>query len=66
MTRLAKSQERVLIDPQKIAWEFRSHEELKALRSMKNKKNGEYLLHAEYSSPDLFRTLIEGRVWQKS
>jgi hypothetical protein len=28
-------------------------------------ENGDYFLHAEYGSPDQFRTIIEGLIWRK-
>lgn len=55
-----------LIDPKKIAWEFRDHESFEGFEVYDLQENGEYLMHAEYASPDQFRTIINGRIWKKS
>lgn len=55
-----------LIDIQTIAWEFRGHTNFEGFEVYELQENGDYMVHAEYASPDLFRTIIDGRVWKKS
>lgn len=55
-----------LIDAKKIAWEFRGHPEFEGFEVYELQDNGDYNLHAEYSSIDQLRTIIEGRIWKKS
>jgi hypothetical protein len=55
-----------IIDPQNIAWEFHSVGGLEGFEIYELQENGDYLLHAEYTSPDQFRTIIDGRIWKKS
>lgn len=53
------------VDPLKLAWEFREHETFEGFEVYELQDNGEYNMHAEYSSPDQFRTIIDGRIWMK-
>lgn len=55
-----------IIDEKAIAWEFRSHENFEGYEVYELQENGDYLLHAEYSSPEQFRTIIDGRIWKKA
>ncbi len=55
-----------LIDPKKIAWEFRGHESFEGFEVYELNDSGEYTFHAEYASPDQFRTIIDGRLWKKT
>ncbi len=55
-----------VIDDQTIAWEFRGHSSFEGFEVYELQDNGDYMVHAEYASPDQFRTIIDGRVWQKS
>jgi hypothetical protein len=55
-----------IIDPKNIAWEFHGAGGLEGFEIYELQENGDYLLHAEYTSPDQFRTLIDGRIWKKS
>lgn len=57
-----------IIDPKTIAWEFHSVGDngLEGFEVYELQDNGDYMLHAEYASPDQFRTLIDGRIWKKS
>lgn len=57
---------RGVIDAKTIAWEFRSNEEFQGFEVYELQENGDYMLHAEYSSSEDFRTIIEGRLWQKA
>jgi hypothetical protein len=54
-----------VIDAKTIAWEFREHEFFEGFEVYELQDNGDYMLHAEYVSPDQFRTIIDGRIWQK-
>lgn len=55
-----------IIDNKQIAWEFRGHPNVEGLEVYRlNKDTGEYLVHAEYTSSDQYRTIIEARIWKK-
>lgn len=55
-----------LTDKKTIAWEFRGHLEFEGFEVYELQDNGDYNLHAEYSSVDQIRTIIDGRIWKKS
>jgi len=55
-----------IINEKTLAWEFHGHNEIEGYETYKLLSNGDYELHAEYASADLFRTIIDGRIWQKS
>jgi hypothetical protein len=56
-----------IIDAKTIAWEFHTAGDgLEGFEVYELQDNGDYMLHAEYASPDQFRTLIDGRIWKKS
>ncbi len=55
-----------LIDPKTIAWEFRGHEFFEGFEVYELQPDGNYLLHAEYASPEQYRTIINGKIWLKS
>lgn len=55
-----------VIDTKTIAWEFRGHPNFEGFEVYELQENGDYMVHAEYASPDQFRTIIDGRVWKKS
>lgn len=54
-----------IIDPKTIAWEYMG-EEFEGFEVYELQDNGDYTLHAEYSSSDQYRTIIDGRIWKKS
>jgi hypothetical protein len=56
-----------IVDEKTIAWEFHSASgnTVEGFEVYELQENGDYMLHAEYSSQDLFRTIIEGRIWKK-
>lgn len=58
-------QGRCLFQPKMIAWEFRGHETMEGFEVYELQENGEYQFHGEYSDHDHFRTVIDGRIWQK-
>lgn len=55
-----------IIDLKTIAWEFKNHPEFQGFEVYELQDNGDYLVHAEYSSSEDFRTIIDGRVWKKA
>lgn len=55
-----------VIDEKTLAWEFRGHPNFEGFEVYELLDNGDYTLHAEYASPDQFRTIIDGRIWKKS
>ncbi len=56
-----------LVDPKTIAWEYRvPGRDFEGFEVYELQDNGDYMLHAEYSSPDQYRTIIDGRIWKKS
>lgn len=55
-----------VIDKKTIAWEFHGTGGLEGFEVYELQENGDYMLHAEYASPDQFRTIIDGRLWEKS
>lgn len=55
-----------IVDQKTIAWEFRGQGAMEGFEVYEIQENGDYMLHAEYSSPDQFRTIIDGRIWLKS
>lgn len=63
---LGKISGKGVIDPQTIAWEFRGHNEFEGFEVYELQDNGDYMLHAEYSSTEQFRTIIDGRIWKKA
>ena len=54
-----------VIEPKVIAWEFRQSTTFEGFEVYELQENEDYLLHAEYASPDQIRTIIEGRIWKK-
>lgn len=55
-----------VIDPKTIAWEYRTGTDFEGFEVYELQDNGDYMLHAEYSSPDQYRTIVDGRIWKKS
>ncbi|MEX0961758.1 MAG: hypothetical protein WDZ28_02745 [Simkaniaceae bacterium] len=51
------------VSPFKIAWEF-NEKGFKGFEFYQKLRDREYQLHAEYGADD-FRTVIEGKIWQK-
>ena len=49
-----------------IAWEFRvPHLGFEGFEFYEKQKDESYLMRAEYSTTDQYRTLITGKIWQK-
>ena len=55
-----------IVDTKTIAWEFRGNKGIEGFEVYEIQENGDYMLHAEYSSVDDFRTIVDGRIWSKS
>jgi hypothetical protein len=55
-----------IIEKNKIGWEFRGGSTFEGFEVYERKSKEEYELHAEYASHDLFRTIINGKIWKKS
>lgn len=55
-----------IIDVKTIAWEYRSGTDFEGFEVYELQDNGDYMMHAEYSSPDQYRTIVDGRIWKKS
>lgn len=54
-----------VIDSKVIGWEFRMPElGFEGFEFYEKQPDNSYLMHAEYSTSDQFRTLIKGKVWQ--
>lgn len=54
-----------IIEPDKIAWEFRGHPHIEGFEVYQQGKEGEWLFHAEYVSPEQYRSIINGKIWKK-
>lgn len=55
-----------IIDDKTIAWEFRGSDQIEGFEVYERQENGDYMVHAEYSSTDKFRTIVDGRIWEKT
>lgn len=53
-----------IIDARTIAWEFRDNLSFEGFEVYELQENGDYFLHAEYSSEE-YRTIVEGLIWKK-
>lgn len=53
-------------DVRTIAWEFRTHENFEGFEVYELQPDGTYIMHAEYASPEQFRTVIDGKIWLKA
>jgi len=63
---LGKTIGKGVVEAKTIAWELRDHPDFEGFEVYELQDNGDYMVHAEYISPDSHRTTIDGRVWQKS
>ncbi len=63
---IGKAQGKGVIDENTIAWEVRGPDNFEGYEVYERQPNGEYFMHAEYTSDDQFRTIIDGRIWKKS
>lgn len=63
---VGKIQGKGLINDKIIAWEFRINDlGFEGFEFYEKQEDQSYLLRAEYATIDQFRTIIQGRVWQK-
>lgn len=62
---LGKVEGRGLIKDKQIGWEFRGQATFEGFEAYCLDDQGDYALHAEYASPDQYRTIINGRLWQR-
>ena len=64
---LGKAEGKGRIDNKLIAWEFRLKDiGFEGFEFYEKQPDNSYLMRAEYATTDQFRTLIEGKVWQKA
>lgn len=62
---LGRVQGKGIINEKVIAWEFRVAElGFEGFEFYEKQSDNSYLMRAEYSSSDQFRTIIQGKVWQ--
>lgn len=52
-------------DENVIAWEFRGQLAMEGFEVYERQDNGDYFFHAEYGSPESYRTIVEGLIWRK-
>lgn len=55
-----------VMDSKMIAWEFRGNPDFEGFEVYELQDNLDYMMHAEYSSSELARTIIDGRIWKKT
>jgi hypothetical protein len=55
-----------VVDESSIAWEFREGDDVKGFEVYELVEQGDYMFHAEFLSIELFRTIVDGRIWKKS
>ena len=48
-----------------IAWEFRGQKDFEGFEVYERQENGDFFMHAEYGSPEQYRTLVEGLICAK-
>lgn len=49
-----------------VAWEFRENEiGFEGFEFYERQPDGTYLMRAEYATPDQYRTIIRGKIWEK-
>lgn len=55
-----------IINENLIAWEFRNSElDFEGFEFYEKQPDGTYLMRAEYATPDQYRTIIRGKIWEK-
>lgn len=58
-----------IIDGATIAWEFHGtssqQNQFEGFEIYELQDDGDYMMHAEYSSAELFRTIVDARIWKK-
>lgn len=54
-----------IIDETQFGWEFRGHPTFEGFEVYRKDEKADYHIHAEYASPDQYRTIIDGRLWRR-
>ena len=54
-----------VFNPTQFGWEFRGHPTFEGFEVYHVDDKNDYHVHAEYASPDQYRTIINGRLWRK-
>lgn len=63
---LGKIEGKGIIKDNTIAWEFRNSEiGFEGFEFYEKQADGSYLMRAEYATPDQYRTVIRGKIWEK-
>lgn len=59
-----------IVDAKTVAWEFHGSttrsNRFEGFEVYELQEDGDYMMHAEYASEELFRTIVDARIWQKS
>lgn len=63
---IGEAQGKGVISEETIAWEVKGPDNFQGYEVYERQVDGEYLFHAEYTSDDQYRTIINGRIWKKS
>jgi len=64
-TALGKIEGKGIIKDNTIAWEFRDSEiGFEGFEFYEKQQDGSYLMRAEYATPDQYRTIIRGKIWE--
>jgi hypothetical protein len=63
---IGKASGKGVIDAKTIAWEYRQVNDFEGFEVYELQEDGDYMMHAEYSSTDQYRTVINGRIWKKA
>lgn len=54
-----------VLDAKQFGWEFRGHPTFEGFEVYRRDDRDDYHVHAEYASPDQYRTIIDGRIWKR-
>lgn len=58
-----------IFDANIIAWDFHGtttqSNQFEGFEVYELQEDGDYMMHAEYSSAELFRTIVDARIWKK-
>lgn len=58
-----------IFDANTIAWEFHGtstqSNQFEGFEVYELQEDGDYMVHAEYSSEEFFRTIVDARIWRK-
>lgn len=55
-----------IITDQVIGWEFRRTDGFEGFEFYERQPDNTYLVNAEFATSDHFRTIIQGKIWQKA